>query len=117
MTDSSFLSDFFMGTYPNAAVVDGSRRDRIAYTGDLDIASGAALASTHNVESILGSLNLLGPYQATPGFFIPPAKIQQKPLVSGINTNITGLIGYSFNFLTAVASTYMHTGDTAFATT
>lgn len=117
MRDSSFLPDLFMGTNPNAAVVDGSRRDRITYTGDLDIAGGATLASTHNIESILGSLNLLGSYHATPGFFIPSAKIQEKPLANGINTNITGLIGYSFNFLTAVASTYMHTGDTAFATT
>ncbi|KAH8894275.1 Six-hairpin glycosidase [Thozetella sp. PMI_491] len=116
MTDSSFLPDFFMGTNPNAVVVDGSRRDRIAYTGDLDVAGGAALASTHNVESILGSLNLLGSYQATPGFFIPSVKIQQEPLANGIDVNITGLIGYSFNFLTAVASTYMHTGDAAFAT-
>lgn len=29
--------------------------------------------------------------------------------------NTTGLIGYSFNFLNAIASTYMHTGDLAFA--
>lgn len=115
LTDSSFLPDFFMGTNPATVVVDGSRRDRIAYTGDLDIAGGAALASTHNVESILGSLDLLGSYQATPGFFIPTAKIQQAPLQNALDVDITGLIGYSFNFLTAVASTYMHTGDAGLA--
>lgn len=115
LTDPSFLPDFFMGTNPAAVVVDGSRRDRIAYAGDLDIAGGAALASTHNLESILGSLDLLGSYQTTPGFFIPTAKIQQAPLQSDLDVDITGLIGYSFNFLTAVASTYMHTGDAEFA--
>jgi len=115
LTNSTFLPDFFSGTNPLDNVVDGSRRDRIAYTGDLDIAAGAALASTHGLKYILGSLDLLGSYQATPGFFIPTAKIQQEPLASPLDVDITGLIGYSFNFLNGIASTYMHTGDLAFA--
>lgn len=43
LTNSSFLADFLIDTNPAAASVDGSRRDRIAYAGDLDIAGGAAL--------------------------------------------------------------------------
>jgi hypothetical protein len=115
LTNSTFLPDFFSGTNPLDNVVDGSRRDRIAYTGDLDIAGGAALASTHGLKYILGSLDLLGSYQATPGFFIPTAKIQQEPRASPLDVDITGLLGYSFNFLNGVASTYMHTGDSNFA--
>jgi hypothetical protein len=115
LTNSTFLPDFFSGTNPLDNVVDGSRRDRIAYTGDLDIAGGAALASTHGLKYILGSLDLLGSYQTTTGFFIPTAKIQQEPLANPLEVNITGLIGYSFNFLNGVASTYMHTGDLEFA--
>lgn len=115
LTDDSFLPDFFMGTNPEAASVDGSRRDRIAYTGDLDIAGGAARASTHGLEYIMGTLELFGSYQAAPGFFIPTAKIQQLPLTEKLDVNITGLIGYSFNLVTAVASTYMHTGNATFA--
>jgi hypothetical protein len=115
LTNSTFLPDFFSGANPLDNVVDGSRRDRIAYTGDLDIAGGAALASTHGLKYILGSLDLLGSYQATPGFFIPTAKIQQEPRASPLDVDITGLLGYSFNFLNGVASTYMHTGDLDFA--
>lgn len=115
LTNPTFLPDFFSGTNPLDNVVDGSRRDRIAYTGDLDIAGGAALASTHGLKYILGSLDLLGSYQTTTGFFIPTAKIQQEPLANPLEVNITGLIGYSFNFLNGVASTYMHTGDFEFA--
>jgi len=115
LTNSTFLPDFFSGTNPLDNVVDGSRRDRIAYTGDLDVAGGAALASTHGLKYILGSLDLLGSYQATPGFFIPTAKIQQEPLAKPLDVDITGLLGYSFNFLNGIASTYMHTGDLAFA--
>ena len=103
LKNSSFLLDFFSGTNPLDTVVDGSRRDRIAYTGDLDIAGGAALASTHGLKYILGSLDLLGSYQTTPGFFVPTAKIQQEPLPTPLDVSVTGLIGYSFNFLNAVA--------------
>lgn len=115
LRNSSFLLDFFSGTNPLDTVVDGSRRDRIAYTGDLDIAGGAALASTHGLKYILGSLDLLGSYQTTPGFFVPTAKIQQEPLSKPLDVDVTGLIGYSFNFLNAVANTYMHTGNISFA--
>ncbi|KAG6364004.1 hypothetical protein INS49_009107 [Diaporthe citri] len=114
LTDASFVPNFFMGTNPAAASVYGSRRDRIAYTGDLDIAGGAALVSTHGLEYIMGTLELFGSYQAAPGFFIPTAKIQQEPLTERLDVSITGLIGYSFNLLTAVASTYMHTGNATF---
>lgn len=82
MTSTSFLIDFFSGNNPLDTIVDGSRRDRIAYSGDLGIAGTAALASTNGLEYILGSLELLGSHQATPGFFIPTAKIQQEPLTS-----------------------------------
>ena len=89
LKNSTFLADFFSGTNPLDTVVDGSRRDRIAYTGDLDIAGGAALTTTNGLQYILGSLGLLGSYQDTPGFFIPTAKIQQEPLATPLDVNIT----------------------------
>ncbi|KDN68901.1 putative alpha-L-rhamnosidase [Colletotrichum sublineola] len=46
LTSPSFLVDFTSGANPLDTIVDGARRDRIAYTGDLDVAVGAALAST-----------------------------------------------------------------------
>ncbi|KAF9874327.1 hypothetical protein CkaCkLH20_08310 [Colletotrichum karsti] len=115
LTDRSFLPDFFMGANPADTIVDGSRRDRIAYTGDLDIAMGAAFASTFGTSFVDGSLDLIGSYQVTPGFFTPTAKIQQAPLGAPLDVNITGLIGYSFNFVTAVAQNYEMRGDIAFA--
>ncbi|GKT56129.1 glycoside hydrolase family 78 protein [Colletotrichum tofieldiae] len=115
LTSPSFLADFMMGTNPADTIVDGSRRDRIAYTGDLDVAVGAAFASTYGTPFIDGSLDLLGSYQASPGFFIPTAKIQQDPLASPLDVNITGLIGYSFNFLSALAQNYEMRGNLTFA--
>ncbi|KAK1840452.1 condensin complex component cnd1 [Colletotrichum chrysophilum] len=117
LTDRSFLADFFMGANPADTIVDGSRRDRIAYSGDLDIAVGAAFASTFGTSFIDGSLDLIGSYQVTPGFFTPTAKIQQEPLSTPLDVNVTGLIGYSFNFLTAIAQNYEMRGNLTFAQT
>ncbi|KAL1656218.1 hypothetical protein SLS61_001291 [Didymella pomorum] len=111
LTESTFLSDFLMGTNPLNTTVDGSKRDRIAYTGDLDVAVGATMASTYGTEYIRGTLDLFASYQLTPGFFVPTAKIQQEPLAQPVDANITGLIGYSFNLLCAVSDFYLKTGD------
>lgn len=75
LTDESFLPGFLMGTNPKDTTVDGSKRDRIAYAGDLDIASISSLASTYGVSYVKGTLDLIGSYQLTPGFFAPTAKI------------------------------------------
>lgn len=115
LTEDDFLPDFFMGTNPINATVDGSKRDRIAYTGDLDVAVGATMASTFGREYIQGTLDLFAGYQALPGFFIPTAKIQQQPPSARINSNVTGLIGYSFNLVCAVSKFYQSTGDIALA--
>ncbi|EAQ90053.1 hypothetical protein CHGG_06672 [Chaetomium globosum CBS 148.51] len=115
LTDKSCFDDFLLGTNPLPVSVDGSRRDRIAYAGDLDVAGSAALVSTHGLEFVEGALDLFASVQAAPGFFTPTVKIQQKPLSTPLDVNITGLIGYSWNLLTAVSQTYMHTGDLALA--
>ncbi|KAK3989096.1 hypothetical protein QBC44DRAFT_95474 [Cladorrhinum sp. PSN332] len=105
----------FRNTEHTYVSVDGSRRDRIAYAGDLDIARAAALASTHGLEFVQGTLELFASVQATPGFFVSTVKKHQEPLPTPLDVNITGLIGYSWNLLTAFSQTYMHTGDLALA--
>lgn len=115
LNDDKFLADFFMGPNPINATVDGSKRDRIAYTGDLDVSAGSTLASTFGTEYVLGTLNLFAGYQALPGFFVPTAKIQQQPSLGPFQTNMTGLIGYSFNILCAVSKYYQSTGNITLA--
>ncbi|KPA36196.1 alpha-l-rhamnosidase c [Fusarium langsethiae] len=115
LKDRSFLDDFFMGDNPLDTIVDGSRRDRIAYSGDLDIAISSTFASTYGKSFVAGSLDLVGSYQTTAGFWIPNAKIQQAPLPQPLDINITGLIGYSFNFLNGLATNYEVLGNMTFA--
>ncbi|RHZ43147.1 putative alpha-L-rhamnosidase C [Aspergillus thermomutatus] len=114
LSDKSALKDFLLGTNPLPVSVDGSRRDRIAYAGDLDITAGAAFASTNGTEYINGSIALLGSMQMLPGFFVPNAKVQQEPRTEAIPGNLTGLIGYSFSLASAMAQYYEQTGDDAF---
>ncbi|KAI2788402.1 hypothetical protein POX_e06418 [Penicillium oxalicum] len=114
LTDKSALEDFQLGTNPLPVSVDGSRRDRIAYAGDLDIAAGATFASTHGLQYINGSIALLGSFQELPGFFVPTAKVQQFPRTSDVQANVTGLLSYSFSLASAMAQYYSHTGDTSF---
>jgi hypothetical protein len=97
-TNKSAVKDFLTGTNPLSVSVDGSRRDRIAYDGDLETASLSVLASTNGREYINGSLNILGSFQLTPGFFSPTAKVQQPPRTKDVQANITGLIGYRAGF-------------------
>ncbi|CAI6342569.1 unnamed protein product [Periconia digitata] len=115
LTDRAFLKDFLMGDNPLNTIVDGSRRDRIAYNGDLDVSTGVNFASTYNMEFVEGSLNLLGSYQLSAGPFIPTAKIQQAPLPFKIPGERTGLIGYSFNLVCAMAQVYYMSGNETFA--
>ena len=115
LTESSVLDDFLMGDNPLDTIVDGSRRDRIAYAGDLDISIGVSYASTYAKSFVEGSIKLLGSFQTTSGFFIPNAKIQQSPLEQLLPINITGLIGYSFNLLNGMFTHYEVIGDVEFA--
>lgn len=114
LNNTSALDGFLLGTNPLPVSVDGSRRDRIAYGGDLDMAAGATFTSTHGLQYINGSITLLGSFQELPGFFIPNAKVQQPPSATDIDANITGLIGYSFNLASSMAQYYAHTGDASF---
>ncbi|KAJ9195485.1 CAZyme family GH78 [Paecilomyces variotii] len=116
LTDKSALKDFLLGTNPLSVSVDGSKRDRIAYAGDLEMSAASSFASTNGREFINGTIELLGSFQLTPGFFAPTAKVQQAPRTKDIESDITGLIGYSFLLLVSMADYYLMTAEPAFAT-
>ncbi|KAK1148196.1 hypothetical protein N8T08_010841 [Aspergillus melleus] len=111
LNDESVLQDFLIGTNPLPVSVDGSHRDRIAYAGDLDIAAASAFASTAGQKYVNGTITLLSSFQMLPGFFTPTTKVQQPPRTTDIPANITGLIGYSFNLVSAMSRYYQQTGD------
>ncbi|KAG9756549.1 glycoside hydrolase family 78 protein, partial [Aureobasidium melanogenum] len=115
LTSRSTLDDFLVGTNTLSAIVDGARRDRIAYAGDLDVAARTVATSSHALEYVNDTLRLLSSNQMTAGYFVPTVKIQQSPRQRLIDINQTGLIGYSFQLLSAMGEYYMVSGDVAAA--
>ncbi|KAG9660130.1 glycoside hydrolase family 78 protein, partial [Aureobasidium melanogenum] len=115
LTSRSTLDDFLVGTNPLSAIVNGARRDRIAYAGDLDVAARTVATSSHALEYVNDTLRLLSSNQMTAGYFVPTVKIQQSPRQGLIDINQTGLIGYSFQLLSAMGEYYMVSGDVAAA--
>jgi hypothetical protein len=111
LTSSSALEDFLVGTNPSNMIVDGARRDRIAYAGDLDVAARTIAASNFQLEYINNTIQLLASNQMTAGFFVPNVKIQQSPRQELININMTGLIAYSFSLLSAMGEYVLVSGD------
>jgi hypothetical protein len=115
LTSSSALEDFLVGTNPLNMIVDGARRDRIAYAGDLDVAARTIATSNFQLDYINYTIQLLASNQMTAGFFVPTVKIQQSPRQELININMTGLIAYSFSLLSAMGEYVLISGDVAAA--
>lgn len=111
LTSASALEDFLVGTNPLNMIVDGARRDRIAYAGDLDIAARTVATSSFQLEYVNNTIQLLASNQMTAGFFVPTVKIQQQPRQELININMTGLIAYSFSLLSAMGEYVLISGD------
>jgi alpha-L-rhamnosidase len=105
------------GTNSIASILDGAKRDRAIWAGDMNVEGPSVYYSTGQSQYVKGSLQLLGSYQLSSGFVtgdLPP----QDPLHTGPNQ--PGTVGtysasYSMYWLLGLGSYYLYTGDTAFA--
>ena len=117
LSTSASLKDFAVpGTNSTPSIVDGARRDRAIWSGDLDVEGPTVYYSTGTSDYLKGSLQLLGSNQLTSGFVtgdLPP----QSALHTG--AKISGTVGsysasYSMYYVLGLASYYLYTGDTDF---
>jgi len=100
-----------------ASILDGAKRDRAIWAGDMNVEGPSVYYSTGQSQYIRGALQLLGSYQLSSGFVtgdLPP----QDPLHTGPLT--PGTVGtysasYSMYWLLGLGSYYLYTGDTGFA--
>ncbi|HEY0717741.1 MAG TPA: alpha-L-rhamnosidase C-terminal domain-containing protein [Streptosporangiaceae bacterium] len=105
------------GTNDLASILDGAKRDRAIWAGDMNVEGPSVYYSTGQSQYLKGSLQLLGSYQLSSGFVtgdLPP----QDPPHTGPNQ--PGTVGtysasYSMYWLLGLGSYYLYTGDTAFA--
>ena len=112
------LADFTApGVNALPSVVDGAKRDRAIWVGDLNVEGPTDFYSIDNAAYIKDSLELLGSYQLSSGFvtgtLVPEAVPRIGPLIPGTTTTYSA--SYSMYYVTALESYYLYTGDKAFA--
>jgi alpha-L-rhamnosidase len=111
------LSDFNEpGINSLPVIVDGAKRDRAIWVGDMNIEGPTVFYSTNEAAYIKSSLQLLGSYQLSSGF-VTGALAPQTALHTGANQS--GTVGtysasYSMYWVLSLATYYHYTGDLAF---
>lgn len=114
---ASALSDFAVsGVNTVPSIVDGAKRDRAIWVGDMNVEGPTTYYSTNATDYVKSSLRDLGSYQLSSGFVtgaLPP----QNPLHTGpLTPGTTGSYStsYSMYWVLGLAGYYLYTGDTAF---
>ena len=117
LSAASALSAFDSpGVNSMPSIVDGAKRDRAIWVGDMNVEGPTTYYSTDETAYLKGSLQMLGSYQLSSGFVtgdVPP----QDPLHTGPATSgTTGSYSasYSMYWVLGLAGYYRYTGDTAF---
>lgn len=62
------FADFAVGTNSLPCMIDGAKRDRAVFGGDLHISGKAAFFSSANLEAVRGSIELLTSHQTKDGY-------------------------------------------------
>ena len=97
-------------------VLDGAKRDRAVWEGDLSVSGPTIYYSNDATRYLKGSLQLLGSYQLTSGFVPgvekPGTPLHVGPPIPGTVTSYSA--SYSMYWVVNLATYYLYTGDRAF---
>ena len=117
LSKSSALADFPgpQDTSPDSlpVIMDGARRDRVVWSGDLGVEVPNVFYTTGAASFVRGSLQLLGSYQTTDGESgtnVNPTVPLGTSLLSGTNYSAS----YSMDEVDNIATYYLYTGDLSF---
>ena len=117
LASPSALTDFLTpGTPTVDLILDGAKRDRATFTGDLSVAAQTLYDTNDATSYVRGSLDLLGSTQLTSGYVSPfaePGAPSTGGLIPGQVSVPLGI--YSLYFASDVGDYYTYTGDKAFA--
>ncbi|KAF4550728.1 Hypothetical protein D9617_16g015170 [Elsinoe fawcettii] len=107
------MLDFAVGTNTVACTIDGAKRDRSVFGGDLFVMGQALAYSTGQLEAIKGSISLLTSHQTEDGYLGNLCPIQ-APLHDSEQDPPTYAfysIEYSLLLVTAIKDYWLHSGD------
>ena len=116
LSKSSAIKDFDVpGQNTVPLILDGAKRDRAVWSGDLAVEGPTLFYSTNTSDYIKGSLELLGSYAGSNGYVtgdMPP----QNPINTAApgETQYAYSASYSMYFVRDLAEYYHYTGDAAF---
>jgi alpha-L-rhamnosidase len=112
----SALTDFLTpGTPTVDLILDGAKRDRATFTGDLSVAAQTLYDTNDATAFVKGSLDLLGSTQLTSGYVSPFAEPGAPSTGGLIPGEISVPLGiYSLYFVSDVGDYYTYTGDREF---
>ncbi|KAJ4355272.1 hypothetical protein N0V95_003102 [Ascochyta clinopodiicola] len=107
------LSDFQVGTNALACTIDGAKRDRACFGGDLHVMGRSIAHSTIAFEAIAGSIELLTSHQTADGYLGNLCPIQ-APIHNSKEEPPTYAfysLSYALLLVVAIKDYWLHTGD------
>jgi alpha-L-rhamnosidase len=107
------LADFQVGTNTLSCTIDGAKRDRAVFGGDLFVMGRSICYSTANMNAILGSIKLLTSHQTESGYLGNLCPIQ-APIHDGPSEPPTYAfysLSYALLLVVAIKDYWMHSGD------
>lgn len=116
LSQQSALNDFTVPGNSLPLILDGAKRDRAVWEGDLSVAGPTVYYSSNATDYIKDSLELLGSYQLQSGFVTgalsPNTALNTSGLLPGQTTTYSA--SYSMYWVTNLADYYLYTGDSSF---
>lgn len=107
------LEDFQVGTNALACTIDGAKRDRACFGGDLFVMGRSICYSTANLNAILGSITLLTSHQTEAGYLgnLCPIQAPVHKEVSEPPTYAFYSLSYALLLVVAIKDYWMQSGD------
>ncbi|KAH7409039.1 bacterial alpha-L-rhamnosidase domain-containing protein [Cadophora sp. MPI-SDFR-AT-0126] len=109
------LADFAVGTNTLSCTIDGAKRDRALFGGDLFVMGRSICYSTANLDAILGSIKLLTSHQTADGYLgnLCPIQAPRHEESTEPPTYAFYSLSYALLLVVAVKDYWMHSGDDA----
>jgi alpha-L-rhamnosidase len=107
------FADFAVGTNPLPCMVDGAKRDRAVFGGDLHISGRAAAFSSTNLDAVRGSIELLTSHQTKDGYLgnLCPIQAPKHATDDEPPTYAFYSLTYALLLVVAIKDYWLYSGD------
>lgn len=107
------FADFAVGTNPLSCMIDGAKRDRAVFGGDLHVSGRAAAFSSANLEAVRGGIELLTSHQTKDGYLGNLCPIQAPRHITDDEppTYAFYSLTYALLLVVAIKDYWMFSGD------